>query len=104
MRIPPCGNYGDVNDDGTVSDADVTLTADGFMGSTVLTEEQKRRADVNSNARIDIGDVAAIANYADGNIDTFPVCAGYGEDAKTVFKTFAAAGIIIYVFVKLLWK
>ena len=75
-RPPPCGNYGDVNDDGYVTEADAQLIANCLVGlpGSELTEEQLRRADVSGNGSVSMSDAIIIQQYVEGIIDTFPVC------------------------------
>ena len=75
-RPPPCGNYGDVNDDGYVTEADAVMVDKAIVGLITLTPEQLIRADLNVNGRADTGDSLIIRQYATGVIDTFPVCVG----------------------------
>ena len=71
---PPCKNYGDLDDDGFVSMLDVYLLGKHFQGLIPLTEERKRRADVNADGVVDEKDVELIEQFVKGEIDTFPVC------------------------------
>ncbi len=71
-RTPPCGNYGDIDGDGYVTQADLEL---GFkIIGTDLTEDQLKRFDVNGNGRPDYNDLVLIGKYVRGEISTFPVC------------------------------
>lgn len=74
LRVPPCGNYGDVNDDGYVTKEDSDMVSDYVVGNIPLTPEQKEHADVNADGIVDINDARIIGRYAAGQIDTFPVC------------------------------
>ncbi len=74
-KKPPCASYGDLDNDGYVTNLDETMAADGLSGKIILSESEESRADVNYNGRLDIGDVAAIGSFATCNITTFPVCA-----------------------------
>lgn len=62
------GALGDVDGDGviTLKDALLALRAVAQLGT--LTDEQKIRADVNSNGAVDIGDVLRIMQYVNGSI------------------------------------
>lgn len=79
-RPPPCGNYGDVNDDGYVTEDDAILVINYYYYGwdsieTPLTEvEFRKRADVVESGEVDLGDALLIKNYAEGLIDTFPIC------------------------------
>lgn len=79
MRKPPCGNYGDIDNDGYVTEADSTLVQQYLAGLVSLTEEQLARADVNGDGVVYTPDLTLIAQYAAGLIDTFPVCEGKGK-------------------------
>ena len=109
MRIPPCGDYGDVDGDGYVTEEDAIAAARHYYGTDLFPDGQLSgrgfaRADVNSDGVVAMEDAAMIAEYAVGTTETFPACVGYGDDAKTVFKTFAAAAVIAYVVVKIIWR
>ncbi|RLE69302.1 MAG: hypothetical protein DRJ43_04145 [Thermoprotei archaeon] len=71
---PPCKAYGDLDDDGYVSKKDVELLVKYIYGFVTLTEEQKRRADVNADGTIDWEDAKLLEQFVLGEIDTFPVC------------------------------
>jgi len=82
QREPPCDFYGDLNDDGYVTEIDDLLLykylREGWervVGYTPLTESEfKRRADVNGDGVVDRDDEKLIQMYIDGVIDTFPIC------------------------------
>lgn len=65
-KLPPCGNYGDVNGDGVVTAADAlfALRRAGFQD----------RADVDGNGVVNTFDATLILRYVAGLINTFPVC------------------------------
>ena len=79
---PPCDSYGDVDDDGYVTQADADLIKLYVFGGwaavrdTVSISESEfvHRADVDGNGYVNMGDVGAIYGYIGGTIDTFPVC------------------------------
>ena len=73
-RLPPCGEYGDVDGDGYVTDADAQMVLEYVVDSIDLTPEQLERADVNNDSVVDSSDAALILQYVEGRIDTFPVC------------------------------
>ena len=73
-RPPPCGNYGDVDDDGYVTPDDATMVAQYTVGTIELTPEQLKRADVGGDGKVTMSDSARIQQYALGMVDTFPVC------------------------------
>ena len=75
MRIPPCGDYGDVDADGYVTEEDASAAARHYYGTDLFPDGQLgrrafARADVNSDGVVTMEDAAAIANYASGHIDT----------------------------------
>jgi hypothetical protein len=72
-RVAPSGGWGDVDGDGYVTEKDAILVQEYLVGTTVLTDEQLRRADVDGNGRISAVDALIIRQYATGQIDTFPV-------------------------------
>lgn len=59
-------NNGDINEDGVVDLADVTLAEQFAAGTLIPTERQKARADVVHDLVIDNADVTAISNMAAG--------------------------------------
>lgn len=71
----PCGTYGDVNLDGVISKDDADLILKFIVGTAMLTTEQKKRADVNADTLVDVGDVTHILRYLTGLISTFNICA-----------------------------
>ena len=109
MRIPPCGDYGDVDGDGYVTEEDAIAAARHYYGTDLFPDKRLSggafvRADVNRDGVVTMEDAGTIAEYAVGTTETFPACVGYGDEAKTVFKTFAAAALIAYVVAKIIWR
>jgi len=76
MRIPPCGNYGDINNDGRVTEEDALMAGKHYTGVETLTPAQVARADVDGDPGVTMGDAYMIGKYAAGaeGHDTFPVC------------------------------
>lgn len=72
--LPPCGNYGDVNGDGYVTEDDAQLIREYLAGNTELTAEQLIRADVSNDGVVSLKDATLISQYVEGIRDTFPVC------------------------------
>ena len=70
-RPSPCGDMGDVDGDGFVTENDAKLI---MTSRRTLTPDQLRRADVNGDGMVDVLDSLVIAQYAVGDRDTFPVC------------------------------
>ena len=68
-----CDSFGDVDNDGFVSQSDVDLIAAYIAGGS-LSEEQKRRADVNGDGNVSQADLDIVENYIITGISTFPVC------------------------------
>ena len=58
----PKKGSGDVNGDGKVNAADVTITAVHVKGKKPLTSDQKKRADINGDGKVNAADVTGIAN------------------------------------------
>lgn len=107
MRIPPRGNYGDVDGDGYVTMADGTyvarhsLTGDEYYP---MTPAQKQSADVDGDGVVTMADGELITKYAAGDINTFPVCVEGTSPTTKMIVIFTAAAVVMYVFTKLLWK
>lgn len=80
-RRPPCGDMGDVDGDGWVTDNDAQMIAEYVVDMITLTPEQLIRADVNGDGMVDIVDAMFIAQYVEGIRDTFPVC-GYQIESQ----------------------
>lgn len=77
--VLPCGphGYGDLNDDGTVDERDVAICQWIVNGVfTDLNPELLKRADVDGDGVVTQADVSLIEQYANGAINTFPVCGG----------------------------
>ena len=73
--LPPCDSYGDLDDDGYITDNDLSLFKQLSIGDLTPTEEQEKRADLNGNGEAgDAGDLVLIKSYVLGEIDTFPIC------------------------------
>ena len=49
---PPCGSYGDLNNDGVVNATDISLVSDCIMGQSDCTSQMRARADVNNDGEI----------------------------------------------------
>ena len=81
-RTPPCGNYGDVNNDGYVTNEDAQLVYNyvqsgwsAVSGSTNISEaEFKLRADTDGDGVVSYSDSMTIGQYVAGTYSTFPVC------------------------------
>jgi len=85
MPAPPCGDYGDVNDDGNVSGADLMMAQQHLAGTRTLTADQLKRAIVKGYGdEVTREDVYLISQYAVGEIYTFPVCGESPEHLVTV--------------------
>lgn len=84
-RVPPCGSFGDIDKDGFVTDKDSNLVLSHVVGDVELTEDQKKRADVDNDGKITSVDALFISQYIKGLKDTFlvcskkPVCSGLGD-------------------------
>lgn len=63
--------YGDVNGDGVISKADVTLVQQYLAGTVEFDKYQKIAADVNVDGNIDISDTTDIQKLLAGIIDEF---------------------------------
>ena len=85
-RPPPCGNYGDIDDDGYVTHEDAVMISQYTVGSITLTPEQLKRADVSGDGGVTMEDAHRVELYARGTTDTFPVC-GAPEEVTITFVT-----------------
>jgi len=74
MTAPPCGNYGDVTGDGTITITDAMYISQYVAGSRTLTSDQLIRANVKGYGNVSELDATLLANYVGGAITTFPVC------------------------------
>ena len=70
---PPCGNMGDLDDDGYVTIGDVTHMEQLILGINV-TPERLARADLRGDGSLDVGLITMLEQYILGVIDTFPAC------------------------------
>lgn len=106
MRIPPCGNYGDIDGDGYVTREDGASVGAHVAGIETLNNEQMRRADVDGSGDITLADAVLIGKYGVGygGYDTFPVCADYKSPTTKMIRVFAVAAVIMYVITKIIWK
>src|SRR3989338_9030517 len=72
-KTPPCASYGDVNNDGWVSQGDRDMVFSPGLGTFTL--EQQRRADVGYDGIVyPLIFVTTVHFYLSGEIDTFPAC------------------------------
>lgn len=62
---------GDVNEDGEIDILDVILLNKNLLGSTKLTEQGKRNADVDQNTKVDTTDSLTILKYVVKILDSF---------------------------------
>jgi len=97
-RPPPCGNYGDIDGNGQVTMDDSLYVANHVVGKSgyPMTCEQKRRADVNGDGELTMSDAMLIGKYAEGTIDTFPVCSK-PEENRIPWLLIGAAIILLYL-------
>ncbi len=65
--------YGDVNGDGIISNADVTLLQQYLVKSATLDKYQLIAANVNGDNYVDVNDATMISKLISGLIDEFPV-------------------------------
>jgi len=98
-KTPPCGNYGDIDGDGVVSTDDaVYVMRHAIFGDELypLTPAQKIKADVDGDGEVSEADAQLIADYVEGIIDTFPVCAK-PKDKDILWLYIAVAIILLYL-------
>lgn len=71
----PCPPYGDVNGDGSITNADAEMIFQADSGGPALTDEQNRRANVDGTGTVaDVSDGQLIVLYLANRKNTFPVC------------------------------
>lgn len=62
---------GDVNGDGQITQADLTLVQNYMQGTQALTDKQLKAADVNKDGNINTGDTLLLSKYINGSISSF---------------------------------
>ena len=62
-RKPPCDSFGDVDLDGFVTDKDSNLALSHVVGDVKLTDDQRKRADVDNDGKITSEDALFISQY-----------------------------------------
>jgi len=67
-----CNSYGDMDNDGYITKEDVDILFE--LVDKAVSEEQKKKGDVNGNGEIDFDDIVKLNLYLEGEIDTLPVC------------------------------
>ena len=93
MRASPCASYGDLDDDGYVTDIDRDLMLLHSVGDGDFTDEQRARADLDGNGQSgDAVDVNLIVQFVAGDINKFPVCTSQGISED---KTSGPAGSVV---------
>jgi hypothetical protein len=85
MPAPPCGNYGDIDLSGDVTQMDAFRVQRHVAGLDTLTPDQLLRADVDGDGVVTQADADWISNYASRNATTFPVCGA--TETRTVSLT-----------------
>ena len=72
----PCGahGYGDIDDNGVVDATDVMWAQQIVSGLLQPSSDALKRADVDGDGVVTDADVALIESYANGVINTFPIC------------------------------
>ncbi len=75
MKLPEISaseyKLGDVNGDGQITQADLTLVQNYIQGTQALTDKQLKAADVNKDGTINTGDTLLISKYINGSISSF---------------------------------
>jgi hypothetical protein len=86
-RIPPDGtDFGDIDDDGLVTEDDITLIGEYLLDLREFTEEEFKRANLFGDGICSIQNILLIESYIYGLIDTFPVCR---QDLGSSTRTYA---------------
>lgn len=65
--------YGDLDYDGLVGETDLDILRGIIVESVELTEDLKKRADLNGSGEVDIVDISIMRSFLNGEIDVFPV-------------------------------
>ncbi len=71
-----CGNVGDVNRDGLISQADSDATAQIVAGSFTPSAVQQVSADVNGDGQVNASDITILNRFISGLETTFARCSG----------------------------
>lgn len=72
VKTPPCGSYGDLDQDGKVTAEDAHIALKIFTGSVKMTDT--KNADVDGDGNVTPIDARLIQRYVEGLESTFPVC------------------------------
>lgn len=74
MKLPDISDteytLGDVNEDGQITQADLTLVQNYIQGTQALTDKQLKAADVNKDGSINTGDTLKLSQYINGTISS----------------------------------
>lgn len=74
MKLPDISDteytLGDVNGDGQITQADLTLVQNYMTDTQPLTDKQLKAADVNKDGKINSGDTYKFAQYLNGTISS----------------------------------
>lgn len=71
-KTPPCGSYGDVDQNGRITSEDSRIALKIFTGSIKMTDS--KNADVDGDGTVTPVDARLIQRYVEGLETTFPVC------------------------------
>lgn len=75
MKLPEISatayTLGDVNEDGQITQDDLTLVQNYIQGTQALTDKQLKAADVNKDGKVNSGDSLLISKYINGSISSF---------------------------------
>lgn len=81
QKVPPCGLYGDINNDGYVTRNDAVQLATKVLLEQ-LDSTSTARGDVNKDGKVDGVDTKLIEDYAAGLISTLPSCTVASRDVN----------------------
>ncbi|MFH0740051.1 MAG: dockerin type I domain-containing protein, partial [bacterium] len=70
----PCGQYGDVNQNGYVTKEDSDLILNYVAGKAYPASDQVENADVSGDGSVASNDASLVLQYIAGTIKTFPAC------------------------------
>ena len=83
-KVSPCGNYGDVDNDGYLTEKDITMIRQDVLAVKKMTQEQKVRADVNNDSTVTATDITWIRGYLMGTKVAFPICSVQSPSTQSV--------------------
>lgn len=75
-----CGNYGDVDKSGDISQKDIDLLKRFLVDPTIFDDDQKRRANVSGDEKVGVADAIVLLRlYLVQTINVLPICTLNGD-------------------------